>query len=166
MSLKHQLTTQVKLLQKAAIIRTQEGEVQVLLLKRSPDALSRPNCWDLPGGNSEWPATDQLSAADLHLADLAREVEEETALQVVPSAFQLDQLTHFSTFFDADKQIFTIIAGWAIDFAKTDQNEIQISSEHQDFAWVRASEFEQYDFGGDKGFFVVDIVKNAFSKFS
>jgi 8-oxo-dGTP pyrophosphatase MutT (NUDIX family) len=165
MFLPHQLTSNVKLLQKAAIIRHQDGEAQVLLLKRSQDALSRPNCWDLPGGNSEWPAEDQGSAANLHLADLAREVQEETALQIEQSDLTLTKLTHFSTFFDADKQMFTVIAGWMIDFAKTAQNQIQISTEHQDFAWVSAADLVQYDFGGEKGRFVVNIIQQAFAKY-
>ncbi len=164
MSLKHQLTANVKLLQKAALIRQQAGQAQVLLLRRSSDALSRPDCWDLPGGNSEWPASEQPSAADLHLADIAREIAEETGLQVAPAAFTLDQLTHFSTFFDADRQIYTVIAGWLVDFADTNQAPVQISPEHQDFAWVTAAELSAYDFGGDKGAFVVEMIQQAFAK--
>lgn len=165
MSFKHQLTVNVKLLQKAALIRRQAGQAQVLLLRRSSDALSRPDCWDLPGGNSEWPVSEQPSAADLHLADIVREIAEETGLQVAPTALRLDRLTYFSTFFDADKQIYTVIAGWLVDFADTNQAPVQISAEHQDFAWVAAAELNTYDFGGDKGVFVVEMIQQAFAKY-
>jgi len=167
MFLHHQLTSNVKLLQKAVVIRRNENTMQpeALLLRRSSDALSRPNCWDLPGGNSEWPAADQGSAANLHLADLAREVQEETTLQIKQSDLTLAELTHFSTFFDSDKQMFTVIVGWLIDFANTNSSNIQISSEHHDFAWVSEADLSEFDFGGDKGTFVVDMIRQAFAKY-
>lgn len=159
MSLKHQLTDQVKLLQKVAIIRLNQGELEVLLLKRSADALSRPNCWDLPGGNSEWPASS--SRADLHLNDLVRELSEETALQVLPAVFAKQLPTYFSTYFDSEKQVFTVICGWLLDFDSTDQTEIQLSAEHQAYAWVKAQALADYDFGGSQGAFVLEIIQKS-----
>lgn len=161
---KHQLTDRVKLLQKAAIIRQQDS-LEVLLLKRSADAKSRPNCWDLPGGNSEWPQVDQVSIANLHLDDLKREIAEETGLDVHPDILVLDNLTHFSTYFDSDKQMFTVICGWLIDYFSTSQKEIKISNEHQEYAWVKEADLNNYDFGGAKGTFVLDIIKQAFAKY-
>ncbi len=70
----HQLTTNVKFLHKVAIIRELDGEKQVLILQRDSNSFSRPDCWDLPGGNAEWPIEGQVSTADLHQADTAREV--------------------------------------------------------------------------------------------
>lgn len=164
MSHKHQLTDNVKLLQKAAIIRQQDS-LEVLLLKRSADAKSRPNCWDLPGGNSEWPEADQSSVANLHVDDLKREILEETNLSVSGETLTLDSLTHFSTYFDSDKQVFTIICGWLIKHLSTDQNIIKISDEHQEYVWVKEADLNDYDFGGVKGVFILDIIKKAFVKY-
>lgn len=167
MSSKHQLTDQVKLLQKIALIRRQDGQVQVLLLKRSARSMSRPNAWDLPGGNSEWPATTS-SVANLHLDDVVRELAEETGLKLSKTALELKQLSHFSSYFDAPKQVYTIIVGWWVDVAAIEmqQTEIQLSEEHQAYAWVSLSELQRYDFGGAQGSFVVDMIHQAFARFS
>ena len=147
----HQLTIHTKLLHKVAIVRENLGHKEVLILKRSSDALSRPNCWDLPGGNSEWPSEEQPSAANLHQADIVREVIEETNLEVAAKLFDLSRLVSFSTYYDHDKQVYTVICAWTIDFSETNQGEIKISSEHQDLAWVRANDLDSYDFGVLKG---------------
>lgn len=162
---KHQLTNNVKLLQKAAIIRSQNSDLEVLLLKRSANAQSRSNCWDLPGGNSEWPDQNQISSANLHLGDIKREIFEETGLDVNKDILVLNNLIHFSTYFDSDRKMFTVICGWLIDYFNTDQNTIKISSEHQEQAWVSETDLVNYDFGGVKGAFVLDIIKQAFIKF-
>ncbi|MBU1033500.1 NUDIX domain-containing protein [Patescibacteria group bacterium] len=164
MSPKHQLTENVKLLQKAAIIRQLNSNPEVLLLKRSSDSKSRPNCWDLPGGNSEWPDTIQSSKANLHLNDITREITEETGLVVAEKSFSLDKLSHLSTYFDVNKQVYTMICGWLVDFLSTDQKEIQTSDEHQEYAWVSEAELSNYDFGGESGTFVLDIIKKSFAK--
>ena len=160
----HQLTENVKLLQKAAIIRDNHGEQEVLILQRTADAASRPNCWDLPGGNSNWPKDLESSAANLHQADVTREIEEETSLKTDPKNFTLDNLAHFSTYFEQSKQIFTVICGWKLDAAATDGVEVQISDEHQAFEWVTEENLPNYDFGGDKGKFVLDTIVKAFAK--
>jgi 8-oxo-dGTP pyrophosphatase MutT (NUDIX family) len=165
MSLQHQLTENVKLLQKVAIIRLNNSEPEVLLLQRSVNALSRPSCWDLPGGNSEWPSSAQISAANLHLSDISREILEETSLSVSENNFDLDKMVHFSTYFDNGKQIFTVICGWMVDFSLTNQSEIQISDEHQNYIWASQANLANYDFGGENGAFVVDMIQKAFSKF-
>lgn len=165
MSLKHQLTENVKLLQKAAIIRQSDFGLEVLLLKRNATTLSRPNCWDLPGGNSEWPEQSQSSAANLHLFDIAREIAEETGLNVNTKNFSLDKLSYLSTYFDSEKQVYTMICGWSLHFSDTDQGEVQVSDEHQEYVWVTETELENYDFGGDKGTFIVEMIKAAFKKF-
>lgn len=163
---KHQLTENVKLLQKAAIIRQSDSGLEVLLLQRSENALSRPNCWDLPGGNSEWPEQSQISAANLHVRDIKREIQEETALEVPESAFDLNKLVHFSTYFDSEKQVFTVICGWLVIFSSPNQTEIQISSEHQNYIWASPANLANYDFGGDSGSFVLDTIQKSFAKLS
>lgn len=165
MSLKNQLTENVKLLQKAVIIRQNGQVVETLLLKRSLDAKSRPGCWDLPGGNSEWPATEQSSAANLHLQDLQREVAEETGLSIDKNLLTLDKLTHLSTYFAGDQQVYTIICAWLINYPSTDQNEIHLSDEHQEYVWVTEDQLVSYDFGGARGAFILDMIKQAFARY-
>lgn len=165
MSLKHQLTKNVKLLQKVAIIRQNGANLEVLLLQRSDKAKYRPGCWDLPGGNSEWPNEGQDSIANLHLKDLTREIKEETSLSILNNAFVLKLPVHFSTYFDSDKQIYSVICGWMLDHALTDAAEIKISDEHKDFAWVSGINLIDYDFGGDKGTFILDTIQKAFIAF-
>lgn len=163
---KHQLTDQVKLLQKAAIVRQNNSNLEVLLLQRSNDAKSRPGAWDLPGGNSEWPKANQASAANLHLTDLSREIHEETGLVVAEGAFTLKLPVHFSTYFDSQKQIYTVICGWLLDLTATDQAAIKISAEHQAYVWAAGIDLPNYDFGGESGTFVLDIIQKALLDFS
>lgn len=161
----YQLTENTKLLQKAALLRfePQRQQWQVLLLQRSNDAESRPKCWDLPGGNSNWPRQLLESAADLHYQDLVREIEEETSLVYPAEQVSFENLVYFSTFFDVKKQIYTMITGWQLDYEAALTQTVQLSSEHQQQAWVEFNDLSHYDFGGDKGQFVVEIIKQAFA---
>lgn len=150
----NQLTEQVKLLQKAALF---DGS-KVLLLKRSPHALSRPSAWDLPGGNSEWPSVNTESLG-LHRQDIAREIKEETGLSLSPDEFQLANLKFFETHFDADKQVFTITVGWHVDFFMGKQKKsINLSQEHVEWAWVNLDKVGGYDFGGSNGDWIKTII--------
>lgn len=194
----HQLTEHVKLLQKAVLIYDQRA----LILRRSDLAKSRPGCWDLPGGNCEWPVSQTASVANLHLQDIAREVTEETGLAVQANDFSFDQLVHLSTFFDVDQQIYTMIVGWKLELGQINQQQenqesdlpvnqendqiknllakqqatqtnrvvqtnlatypaIELSSEHQAFAWISLADLKLYDFGGDKGGFVVEMIETG-----
>jgi len=157
----HQLTENVKFLHKVAIVREQAGQKEVLILQRSSDSVSRPNCWDLPGGNVEWPKPEQASVADLHQLDIAREIKEESNILTEPILFDLSRLKYFSSYFDQAKQMYTVICGWRIDFAETDQAEIIISAEHQALAWVSLVDLPNYDFGGVKGEFILEIIRRA-----
>jgi len=158
------LTKNVKFLHKVAIVRNNQGQKEALILQRASDAKSRPNCWDLPGGNVEWPASGQASAADLHQADVAREVLEEANLVVDQKIFDLTNLVHFSSYFAAEKDIYTVICGWGINFSDTDQAEVKISDEHQAQAWVSLADLANYDFGGVKGEFVKHTISEALKK--
>ena len=161
----HQLTKNVKFLHKAVVIVNGKA----LILRRNPDSKSRPSCWDLPGGNSEWPSLNQSSQANLHQLDVAREIEEETGLVVASKYFTLDALVYFSSYFASDKQIYTIICGWQTLDSWIENSfsakfpEVIISDEHTDYVWVSEAELANYDFGGVKGQFVVDIIKAAFN---
>jgi len=164
--MKQQLTDRVKFLHKVVIINSASGQPQALILKRASDASSRPNAWDLPGGNAEWPAKMQESAANLHQLDIAREVKEESHLTVDPKLFNLDHLVYFSSYFEADRQIYTIICGWAVEFRETDQADISISDEHQAQAWISRDELDDYDFAGEKGQFIKEMISSAFIKYN
>ncbi len=135
----HQLTEQVKLLQKAVIMA--DGEL--LILKRSPHALTRPAQWDLPGGNCEWPQSI-TDVANPNLPELFREIQEETGIVVDANSLSAVPL-HFSTYFEADKQVYTIIVGWKILLPA--QPAVVISDEHTEFAWIKLDQFDRYDFG-------------------
>ncbi len=162
----HQLTRHTKFLHKVAIV----VDGKVLLLQRSQSAESRPGCWDLPGGNSEWPATSVTQpTANLHQADVAREIAEETGLQVHADYFTLSTLNYFESFYQPSNQIYTIICGWQVTdpagvglATRIDQLTVTISVEHQRYAWVSESDLAQYDFGGAKGEFVMQIASKAF----
>lgn len=163
--MKHQLTDRVKFLHKVVIIRSENEQLQALILKRASDASSRPNAWDLPGGNAEWPKT-QESMANLHQWDIAREVKEESHLTVDPKLFNLDHLVYFSSYFEADQQIYTVICGWVLQLTETDQVAITISNEHQQQAWIKREELDSYDFGGERGRFIKEMIGKAFIKYS
>jgi 8-oxo-dGTP pyrophosphatase MutT (NUDIX family) len=163
----HQLTEHCKLLQKAAVLRyDQEQELwQVLILQRSAEALSRPNCWDLPGGNCNWPIKATESLTDLHYQDLSREIQEETSLEFQAEQWDFDHLVHLSTYFSYEAQVYSIITGWMIELeASLSGENLQISDEHQASAWVSFADLPKYDFGGAKGDFVVDIIKEALAR--
>jgi 8-oxo-dGTP pyrophosphatase MutT (NUDIX family) len=149
----HQLTSNVKLLQKVVL----HWQGKVLMLQRSGDSASRPNCWDLPGGNSEWPQGYNEPTSDLHKQDAAREVEEETGIVVDPSVFSLIHLSYLETFFDPNKQIFTVLLGWSIKL-KEPPSDVVISHEHTAFQWVGLEEALSLDFGGQKGAFLAKIL--------
>jgi 8-oxo-dGTP pyrophosphatase MutT (NUDIX family) len=156
----HQLTENVKLLQK--VVLRHNG--QILILKREANSYSRPECWDLPGGNSEWPVDGQ-SGHGQYARDATREVREETGVTVPTTAFIPDNLIWFNTYFDADKQVFSIICGWIVDLPATDARpEVSISHEHTAYAWVTEAELSQYDFGGTKGEFVAETVRAALAQ--
>ncbi|MFH1431730.1 MAG: NUDIX domain-containing protein [archaeon] len=69
---KYMFTDDIKFLQKAIVLHPKKD--QFLALKRPKDAPSRPDCWDLPGGN--------VLFGTLHLDSLTEEIREETSLEV------------------------------------------------------------------------------------
>lgn len=162
-SVPHQLTSHTKLLHKVAIV--QNGHV--LLLHRSADAQSRPGCWDLPGGNSEWPVEVQQPTANLHQLDISREIEEETSLIVPSDYFQLSKLVLFRSFFEPQAQVYTIICGWQVktelvsSLAAMQPGDVVCSHEHQGYAWSDLNGLAAYDFGGERGEFVRSIAELA-----
>ncbi len=170
----HQLTENVKLLQKVVIWYRDD----FLILQRSAASLTRPNCWDLPGGNVEWPSST-IDLKDVHLIELTREVEEETGLTIASPKVDyhqnnIDQVgrpgshnhqalknCYFGTYFESDRQVYTIIVGWQYRLPNsTNLPKVELSFEHQNFAWIKTGDFDQYDFGfaGEKGGFIREMV--------
>jgi len=145
--MQHRLTENVKLLQKVSLFY----EGTVLLLKRSSAEHSRPGCWDLPGGNSEWPATGQQGdmGTGLHIRDVIREVQEETSIEIKNSELKINNVSYLETHFDEKKQIYSIIFGWHVSL--NEKPEVKLSHEHTEYAWVALNEIDNYDFGANGG---------------
>ncbi len=156
----HQLTSDVKLLQKAVIVH----KGKVLLLRRDADSATRPEKWDLPGGNVEWPAAEKLGSRGLHQEGVAREIKEETGITVIPDHFTLDALVYFDTnFFN---EVFTILTGWAVELPHDfDTQQITLSTEHATYEWVEFTQAYEYDFDFAKAF-IVPMIRTTQDLFS
>lgn len=156
----HQLTQDVKLLQKVVVVH----KGRVLLLQRDGNAATRPNKWDLPGGNSEWPSEDKLGGRGLHQEDVAREIKEETGITVTAGHFTLDKMIYFdTTFFD---DVFTILTGWMVELPHDfDTDSVELSQEHTAFEWVSFNEAREYDFDYGKNF-IVPMIRTTQDTFS
>lgn len=154
--MRHQLTEEVKLLQKVVIVH---GE-KVLILKRSSESTSRPNKWDLPGGNAEWPSALK-DIHNPHYADVTREVFEETGI-----ACEAQELNIISveSHFDAENQIYTVILGFSVQLpSDMQENDVLLSDEHTDFAWVTKGQLSDFDFGfaGAPDGFIFQMITKA-----
>ncbi len=155
-TVRHQLTEEVKLLQKVVIVHGGK----VLILKRSAESSSRPNKWDLPGGNAEWPDALQ-DIHNPHCADVTREVFEETGI-----AFDSQKLSYISveSHFDAQKQVYTVIVGFSLQLPQdVQEQDVLLSDEHTDFAWVTKGQLADFDFGfaGAPDGFIFQMITKA-----
>ncbi len=160
--IKHQLTSNVKLLHKVALV----FQDKVLTLKRASDASSRPGKWDLPGGNSEWPENKGTNEINPHQLDVSREIEEETGFDVPTDTFTLQNLAYFATYFEAEREIFSVNCGWIVsleEFLSDHETTPQatISSEHTDYQWITLDQLDQYDFGGPERDYETAIIRRA-----
>ncbi len=156
----HQLTSEVKLLQKAVLV---QGE-KALILKRSADSGSRAEKWDLPGGNTEWPDGSE-DIRNPHLQDVVREIFEETGIELSTSA--VSDCLYVGSYFEPGKEIYTIILGWGITLPlDVLQHDIVLSDEHTASTWISLSEFDQYDFGfaGEQNGFIRLMIEKALKR--
>lgn len=151
--LPHQLTENVKILQKVVLIY----DGKCLILKRSENSKSRPGKWDLPGGNVEWPA-DKKDQQDYHVGELLREVVEETG--IIINDFDLE-CCYVGTHYQAEKDVFSIILGWSVHLHQIP--EVKISNEHTEYAWMALHEGPNFDFGfaGEKGQFIRAMIDRS-----
>jgi 8-oxo-dGTP pyrophosphatase MutT (NUDIX family) len=166
----HQLTENVKLLQKVVLIHNS----RILILQRNENSKTRPLCWDLPGGNSEWPETESnhsdqgsqnqkdLNKENMHQEDIAREIKEETDLTVFSQHFTHENMVSFRTFYEAQKDVYSIITSWRVEMPSDfDRSQVKLSNEHIDSKWIDISELKDYDFGGKSGEFIKDMIREA-----
>lgn len=154
----HQLTENVKLLQKAVLIHNG----RLLILQREVNTKTRPQCWDLPGGNSEWPHGATENQENMHQEDVAREIKEETGVTVFTQHFTLENMIFFRTFYDVEKNVYTVITGWKVELPNDfDREQVVLSDEHIAQKWVTFDELDEYDFGGKRGEFVKDIIRGS-----
>ncbi|MCX6761667.1 MAG: NUDIX domain-containing protein [Candidatus Moranbacteria bacterium] len=121
---KYMFTDDIKFLQKAVVFHPEKAG-QFLVLKRPADAFSRPNDWDLPGGN--------VLFGELHEDSLHKEISEEANLEV-------GDLTPIQivTKYDGEKEVYFIFNGFSCVAKGSD---VKISQEHTEYRWVNKKEF-------------------------
>lgn len=112
----------------AHIFRIINGEIEFLLLKRSPNQYY-PNLWQMVSGKIKENETAYNAAL--------REIKEETNL--IPEKFWVAPTVN--SFYSPDKDYICLLPVFA---AKVDCNcEIKISSEHTEYKWVKSEEAKQ-----------------------
>ena len=102
----------------------------VLLLRRAPNERIAPGIWQCPAGKQENDETIEQT--------LARELREETGLEVL-KAIPVDTM---STVFETEGKL----TNWhQYSFLVTTTNyNIILSSEHDDFCWVKISDIDNF----------------------
>lgn len=112
----------------AHIFRIINGEIEFLLLKRSPDQYY-PNLWQMVSGKIKENETAYNAAL--------REIKEETNL--TPEKFWVAPTVN--SFYSPDKDYICLLPVFA---AKVECNcEIKISNEHTEYKWVKSDEAKQ-----------------------
>ncbi len=101
-----------------------------LLLKRSMSSKGNPGKWDLPGG--------KIDASETFDQALLREIREETGLKSdiigVAGTSYSESPTH--------RIVYLILEGLAAP------GKVQLSDEHEEYAWVHPQELPQMDLVG------------------
>jgi dATP pyrophosphohydrolase len=112
----------------AHIFRIKNGELEFLLLKRSPEQYY-PNLWQMVTGKIKENETAYQSAL--------REIEEETGL--TPEKFWVAPTVN--SFYSPDKNYICLLPVFA---ARVNQEcEIKLSKEHTEYKWVNPDEAKQ-----------------------
>jgi len=109
-----------------AIIFNKNGNI--LTMRRSKTAPSRPLQWDLPGGDLEF--SEDVKAG------IIREIKEETGLEIK----DLSVVDVASGINDINQFWVTICY-----IARPKTNQVILSYEHDDFRWVTPDEFQQLE---------------------
>lgn len=124
----------VRFLQKCIIVN---GDGLILALKRSSYDPRRGNCWDLPGGGYEVGESVEDS--------IKREIKEETSL-IARSVRPVYIANSMGNAFP-DMLVFAltqVCSDW--------EGEVQLSSEHTEFRWVKPVDYLDLETGDDGGF--------------
>ena len=95
---------------------------RLLVLKRRLNDVQKPGIWEIPGG--------RLTPGENPVEGLKREIKEETGIDI--EVLHPFNLRHFTR---DDGQVVTLI----IFLAKALTENIQLSNEHADYAWVPLS---------------------------
>ncbi|MDP3026201.1 MAG: NUDIX domain-containing protein [Nanoarchaeota archaeon] len=132
---KYMFTDDMKFLQKIVIYNSKQDKF--LVLKRPANAHSRPNCWDLPGGN--------VLFRENYLDSLTREVVEETSLKI-KNVRPIQVVTNF------ENRIYYLFIGYSCRAASS---RVKISKEHSEYKWVTKAEFLRLESAN----FLIDLVK-------
>lgn len=100
---------------------------KVLLIKRSLESKFFPDMWDFPGGKRE--------KEELAEEAVVRETEEETSLKIV-----VDKLIAEYNYTEQEHNIH-----FSIFSVKRFDEEVKLSKDHVDFAWVEEKDLEGYN---------------------
>lgn len=114
-----------------AFVVNKKGEL--LLLKRSPTERVATGLWEIPGGKLD-------EGQDISHA-LEREVLEETNLLVTPVL----RTGYFESEIIASGPFKGMPYVVIIGISKIDGGQIKISSEHDEYCWVKLKDFEKYE---------------------
>jgi 8-oxo-dGTP diphosphatase len=129
-----------KILQKIVLGGVVVNDNKILLLQRNKDEKTYPNLWELPSGKRE--ALESSESA------LVREIKEECGLDV-------SIIFPLSVFDYQIEKPEEIRDSTQINFIVKPKNnfDVEISSEHQNFAWISEDEINNYN--------ATDSVKNC-----
>jgi 8-oxo-dGTP diphosphatase len=105
-----------------AVVFNQEGKM--LTMFRTETAPTRPNTWDLPGGD--------LDLGEDAIESIVREITEETGLAVTNvRPFDVESLIN-------PEGTFWITIAY---YAQASSDDVKLSYEHNDYRWVTIDEF-------------------------
>ena len=121
-----------------ALITDEDGKI--LIIKRSTESKTNPDKWELPGGK-----VDQGEPFD---QALIREVKEETNLTI-----SLDHVVGV-----AEQNLTLIRAVHIILSAQVEEGELNLSHEHDGYAWVYFEALPEYELADWLRFFIRDQI--------
>ncbi|MFA5349522.1 MAG: NUDIX domain-containing protein [Candidatus Paceibacterota bacterium] len=114
---------------------------KILILKRVGDVEFSPNTWDFPGG--------KVLENETFLQALAREVEEETNLEIQPEE------NYFSSFIYPNGKI-TIFAFKANLLG----GEIKLDEKHTDYKWISKDNWKDFEYSLSTQAFIQEYFKS------
>jgi len=101
-------------------------EGKLLVLKRRPNDVQKPNMWEIPGG--------RLKLGENPFDGIKRETKEETGVDI--NVLHPLSVKHFER---DDGQTITLL----IFLCKALNDEIKLSEEHTDFKWINLENYKE-----------------------